>query len=200
MWDITKMLRFVGTTMPDSKPLSYADLSAKTLFLTMVFSACRITELTKLTLSAEGDGTTSILLNTNVKTRLEEQRTIVINAIPSKEICPLNAITELLRRRQGHIALVFAEEKIHAPLKVAAVSAALRSLMTRAGIDTLYSPYSIKHAVITYLFSVQAGETRINEFGRWSVSSRVAHSHYNIATMEEDWLGFQIDRGYALRN
>jgi hypothetical protein len=72
--------------------------------------------------------------------------------------------------------------------------------MSRAGVDKVYSPYSIKHAVITYLFSLQVDETRINEFGRWSASSRVAFSHYRIATGETEWLGYAIEKGFALHN
>jgi hypothetical protein len=53
MWDIQKMLRYVGTALAVNSRLSDSQLLAKTLFLTMVFSVCRITELTKLTIAPE---------------------------------------------------------------------------------------------------------------------------------------------------
>jgi hypothetical protein len=72
--------------------------------------------------------------------------------------------------------------------------------MSLAGVDKVYSPDSIKHAVITYLFSLQVDETRINEFGRWSSSSRVAFAHYRIATGEAEWLGYRIAAGYSSKD
>jgi hypothetical protein len=64
--------------------------------------------------------------------------------------------------------------------------------MSEAGISEAYGPYSIKHAVISYLFHRGVDELKINEFGRWSLSSRVPAAHYRIATGERDWLGYAI--------
>jgi hypothetical protein len=101
MWYIQKLLRFVGERMPNNRRLSSADLLGKTLLLTMIFSACRITELTKLTSDPSGIRSNMIRLSANVNTRLEELRWITIWSIANKSICPLNAIRELLRRRRS---------------------------------------------------------------------------------------------------
>jgi hypothetical protein len=75
------------------------------------------------------------------------------------------------------------------------IAGRLRRLMTRAGISDEYGPYSIKHAVVTFLFSQGASETQINEFGRWSIESGVPSAYYKVATAQCDWLGYRLAEG-----
>jgi site-specific recombinase XerD len=199
MWDIQVLLRYVGDSLPDNECLSTSDLLKKALLLTMVYSASRITELTKLTIDPAEARDTVIRLNTNTKTRLEELRWITIYPVKDKTICPHAAVWELLQRRPKPATHLFVDPVTQHPLTVGAVSAILRTLMSKAGVDKCYAPYSIKHAVITYLFNLHVDEALINEFGRWSFSSRVAYAHYRVPTRDKDWLGFSIADGRATR-
>jgi site-specific recombinase XerD len=171
MWDIQVLIRFIGDSLPDNDKLSLSDLQRKTILLTMIYSASRITELTKLTVDPKEVSDTIIRLNTNVKTRLEELRWITLYPLSDKRICPHAAVWELIKRRPKPATHLFVDLGSQRPLTVGAVSGVLRSFMSSAGVDKCYAPYSIKHAVITYLFGLRVDEALINEFGRWSFSS-----------------------------
>jgi site-specific recombinase XerD len=200
MWDIQVLIKFVGDSLPDNEKLSLSDLQRKTILLTMIYSASRITELTKLTVDPREVSDAIIRLNTNVKTRLEELRWISLYPLSDKRICPHAAVWELLHRRPKPATHLFVDILSQRPLNVATISGILRTFMSSAGVDKCYAPYSIKHAVITYLFNLRVDEALINEFGRWSVSSRVAYSHYRVPTGDRDWLGYTIARGCASEN
>jgi hypothetical protein len=64
--------------------------------------------------------------------------------------------------------------------------------MHQAGIDSSYTAYSIKHAVITKLFRAGASEEQVVEFGRWAKNSNTPKKWYNIQTLEQEWLGTRL--------
>jgi hypothetical protein len=71
------------------------------------------------------------------------------------------------------------------------VTAQLQTLLNEAGIHG-YPAYSIKYAVVTFLFDSGVDEARINEFGRWTDTSGVADRHYRIGRSRGTWLGYRI--------
>jgi site-specific recombinase XerD len=192
MWDVKELIDWIGSTYPDNTALSIGDLMKKAIDLTMIFSASRITELSKITVHSEDVREDVIRLDTNIKTRLEEHRWMVLYPLKRKSVCPHATIREWLLRRGGSSPVLFTDPTTQRPLSVAAISTILRSAMRQAGVGEMFAPYSIKHAVITFLFAQGVPESQINEFGRWSVSSRVAYQHYRIATGEQEWPGFKI--------
>jgi hypothetical protein len=134
---------------------------------------------------------TGLRVNTNLKTSLETQEHIMFYPVEDKRICPHAALGEWLGRHAQRAAL-FTHHMTQEPLTATTIAGMLRELMTKAGISEEYGPYSIKHAVITFLFSEGAEEAQINEFGRWSIASRVPSSYYRIATLRRNWLGYKI--------
>jgi hypothetical protein len=50
----------------------------------------------------------------------------------------------------------------------------------------------VKHAVVTRLFRLGATEDQVNAYGGWAQGSKTATRWYNIATLEEDWLGAKL--------
>jgi site-specific recombinase XerD len=192
MWDVKVMIDWIRTTYPDNTTLSIGDLLKKAIVLTMIFSASRITELSKITAHSNDVREDVIRLDTNIKTRLEEHQWIVFYPLRDKGVCPHAAIREWLSRRGSSSPVLFTDPTTHDPLSIAAISNILRNAMRQAGVGEMFAPYSIKHAVITYLFAQGVPEAQINEFGRWSVSSRVAYQHYRIATGEHEWPGYKI--------
>jgi site-specific recombinase XerD len=192
MWDVKELINWIRRTYPDNTALSTGDLLRKTIVLTMIFSASRITELSKITVRPEDVREDMIRLDTNIKTRLEEHQWITFYPLKDKGVCPHAAIQEWLSRRTGSSLVLFTDPSSLRPLSVTAISSILRSAMRLAGVGDMFAPYSIKHAVITFLFAQGVPEAQINEFGRWSVSSRVAYQHYRIATSEREWPGYKI--------
>jgi site-specific recombinase XerD len=192
MWDVKDLINWIRQTYPDNTTLSTGDLLKKTIVLTMIFSASRITELSKITVHSEDVREDVIRLDTNIKTRLEEHQWMTFYPLRDKGVCPHAAIREWLSRRGCSSLVLFTDPTTQRPLSVAAISSILRTAMRQAGVGDMFAPYSIKHAVITFLFAQGVPEAQINEFGRWSVSSRVAFQHYRIATSEHEWPGFKI--------
>jgi site-specific recombinase XerD len=194
MWDITELLSFIASRYADNAVLSGADLLTKTLALTMIYSACRLAELARMTVDPKQVNDTRLRVDTNLKTALDTRDFIMFYAVNDSRICPHAATREWLGRRSPRAAL-FTHPTTMAPLTTTMIATMLRDLMTQAGISDEYGPYSIKHAVITYLFTRGAEEAQINEFGRWSINSRVASSYYKIATPRRHWLGYRLAEG-----
>jgi site-specific recombinase XerD len=192
MWDLQQFLNYIRTAMPDNSQLTVVDLLKKSMALTMVFSACRIAELARMTVDTENVTSERIQVETNTKTALAAMQSIAILPVKDSGICPHAALMEWLRRRRTQTALVYQRPSNDEPLTATLVARMLRELMTRAGIPECYGPYSIKHAVITYLYTKEVKEVQINEFGRWSLSSHVPGAHYWIPTKDKDWLGYRI--------
>jgi hypothetical protein len=130
-------------------------------------------------------------IDTNLKTSLETRDFIMFYPVEDKGVCPHTAIRECLGRYAQRAAL-FVHHETQGPMTATTIAGMLRDLMTKAGISEEYGPYSIKHAVITFLFSKGAEEAQINEFGRWSIASRVPSSYYKVATQRRNWLGYKI--------
>jgi site-specific recombinase XerD len=192
MWDVRMLINWIRDTYPVNTTLTAEDLLRKAIVLTMIFSASRITELSKITVRSEDVHEDVIRLDTNIKTRLEEHRWIIFYPLKDKSVCPHAAIREWLLRRSCSSPVLFTDPTTQQPLSIAMISNILRNAMRRAGVGDMFAPYSIKHAVITFLFAQGVPEAQINEFGRWSVASRVAFQHYRIATGEQEWPGFKI--------
>jgi hypothetical protein len=191
MWDIRTLLDHIRGRYGDNKTLARASLLKKALTLTMVFSACRLSELARMTVDPKEVTTKRLRVNMKVKTALDIEDSITFYPVDDKAICPHAALSEWLGQSDAHQTL-FSHPETHKPMTATAIAAVLRELMTEAGISEEYGPYSIKHAVVTFLFDQGAGETQINEFGRWSIASRVASAYYRVATPRQGWLGYKL--------
>jgi hypothetical protein len=191
MWDIRTLLDHIRGNYGVNKTLSRASLLKKTLAVTMIFSACRLSELSRMTVDPNAVTTLRLRVNVRVKTALDSEDSITFYPVEETAICPHAALSEWIGLSGAHQTL-FAQPETHKPMSATAIAAVLRELMTEAKISDEYGPYSIKHAVVTYLFDQGAGESQINEFGRWSMASRVASAYYRVATPRRGWLGYKI--------
>jgi site-specific recombinase XerD len=197
MWDLRELLRFISQELGMNADLTEEQLLVKCLALTMVFSAARLAELARMTIDQSRETKTALRVETNIKTALDTRESITFYPVHDKTICPHAALSEWLKRKPPSRTL-FTHPRTHKPLTEAAIAGLLRRLMSSAGISEEYGAYSIKHAVITFLFDGGAEEAQINEFGRWSYASRVASGYYRVATPQRDWLGFKIAESVTL--
>jgi integrase len=198
MWDIRELLNFVADRFGNNAELSNDDLLTKALALTMVFSACRMCELSRMTTTPEQVTETRLRVETNLKTALDTRDHIFFYPVADARICPHAALREWLGRL-APLPPLFTLPGTRAQLSTSMIASRLRALMTEAGIPDDYGPYSIKHAVVTFLFAQGASETQINEFGRWSTESRVPSAYYRVATARRDWLGYRLAEGATER-
>jgi hypothetical protein len=122
-------------------------------------------------------------------------QSITFYPVHDEAICPHTAIRAWLGRKKTTVPTLFVHPTSQQPLAAKTIAKRLHDLLIEAGISEGYGPYSIKHAVITYLYSKRVEEVQINEFGRWSLTSRVPAAYYRISTGEQDWLGYRIAEG-----
>jgi hypothetical protein len=164
------------------------------IVLVMIFSACRFPELTRLSVDPLGVSADQLSLVTVTKTRMDERTAITFRPLREADICPCSAVRVWLRRLDIDGNPLFVDPTTRLPLKQHAISAEVRRMFTEAGIPPSYGAYSIKHAVISFLFSRGIEEWKINDFGRWSPNSTVASTFYRVSSKEPEWLGYEIAR------
>jgi integrase len=96
-------------------------------------------------------------------------------------ICPVAAVLELWKRvqdRRGRGKGLFYFDNVSIPLRKFYLEREMRELMSVAGIPPQYTPYSIKHASITWLLAHGVSESIINRNARLSQHASTAVVHY----------------------
>jgi hypothetical protein len=194
MFNIQDLLQFMERQYPDNAVLNDDSLLTKALALTMIYTGCRMQELTTAKLKREAIRTDALLVEMQVKTNLQELWPVEVKATGRGAQCPYETIACWFERCAHPGGLLFLEPKTSTPLTYPQVATRLQSLLEDAGIHG-YPAYSIKYAVVTFLFGKGVEERRINEFGRWSAASRVADRHYRIGRSRDTWLGYIIASG-----
>jgi integrase len=190
---------------PENARLKDAELQTKTMLLVMIFSACRLAELARMENPEEGaEGGHTVVLYTVTKQSQETRRRIVIRRLSNEQLCPVAAVAAWTERRgpvennrlfgRSGSAAPGAEEgeRQRREWTTAGICAQFLRIMRRAGIPEQFTAYSVKHAVVTKLFKLGATEEQMNAYGGWAQGSRTARRWYDIATLEEDWLGARL--------
>jgi integrase len=72
------------------------------------------------------------------------------------------------------------------------IRAAFKSIMVAAGVPPHYTPYSIRHAVVTALFRRGASDEEVVAYGRWTPGSRVPRLFYFIHATDGTWIGEKL--------
>jgi hypothetical protein len=192
MWDISQLLMHVKSNYTDNFILSLQHLLTKMIILVMIFSACRFPELTRLSVDPLVASDDTLTLVTVTKTHLDERTPITLHRLEDPAICPLRVVCVWLSRTGLNGTPLFVDPDSRLPLSNRAISARIRTIFGEAGIPPIYGAYSVKHAVISYLFSRNVEAWRINDWGRWSPGSTAASTFYNVPTTERVWLGYEI--------
>jgi hypothetical protein len=220
IWELDMLLGWLRENWTDNAALGDGDLQTKAMMLTMIFSACRLAELARMETPDESalEGK-SLWLHTITKQHHSSKETVVLQEVADQVLCPVRTVRSWLgrRRKYGNGTLFVALPKVQAAggqtwgdrthqdaapaentsrsLRSPEIAAAFVMVMRKAGIDSSYTAYSIKHAVITKLFRAGAPEEQVVEFGRWARNSNTPKKWYNIQTLETEWLGAQLLAG-----
>jgi hypothetical protein len=199
MWDIGKLLNYIGCTYPDNNALSLHELSIKTVVLVMVFTVCRFPELTRLSIDPRIAEADHLSLLTEMKTALDEKTPITLRQLTNATICPVRAVRAWLERTGESGNPLFVDPTTHLPLKARQIGELVRRAFAGAGIPPIYGAYSIKHSVVSFLFNAGVEEWKINAFGRWAPGSHTAATFYRVDPTDDDWLGFRIAQAVSVQ-
>jgi site-specific recombinase XerD len=217
IWELDVLLGWLRRNWTDDNALNDHDLETKAMMLTMVFSACRLAELARMETPTDSEvGGRMLWLRTVTKQHWDKKDRVVLHPVAEPALCPVATIRAWLERRRkwrGRTLFpaltrvraaktqrdgredpdaVAPSEDTSLNLRSAEIARAFVTVMRKAGIDSSYTAYSIKHAVITKLFRAGASEEQIVEFGRWAQNSNTPRKWYNIQTLEEEWLGTRL--------
>jgi site-specific recombinase XerD len=203
MWNVDVLLAWIRKNWEEPARMKDSEVQTKAMLLTMMFSACRLAELGRMERPEIGEAhPESITLHTVTKQSQDTKRRIVIRRIATTALCPVSAILAWMERtaprEDGRLFHRWTdEEKLRRQgakdeLTTPAICTQFIKPMRAAGIPAHFTAYSVKHAVVTKLFRLGATEEQINAYGGWAQGSRTAQRWYNIATLEEDWLGTKL--------
>eukprot|EP00770_Monocercomonoides_exilis_P006448 MONOS_6413.1-p1 / transcript=MONOS_6413.1 / gene=MONOS_6413 / organism=Monocercomonoides_exilis_PA203 / gene_product=unspecified product / transcript_product=unspecified product / location=Mono_scaffold00202:34-499(-) / protein_length=155 / sequence_SO=supercontig / SO=protein_coding / is_pseudo=false len=122
-----RVLLFYIATLGENKDLDNDTLMKKTICLCILFSACRFTEIERISLTHSTIKEDSIALDTSLKTRMEKTDIIIPFLRETPLICPASAVKELwlrVEKIQANSDHLFLNEITKKPLS----SRALRKL------------------------------------------------------------------------
>jgi integrase len=204
IWEIDLLLSWLRQRWAENSALRDEELQTKAMLLVMIFSACRLAELARMERPNQTEGEqAALVLRTVTKQFQEAKRRIVIRKLSSPVLCPVAAVRAWMQRsptgEQSKLFYGFRSDAegrmlpttMH-PLSVNLICTQFLRAMQSAGIPSHFTAYSVKHAVVTRLFRMGATEEQVNAYGGWAQGSRTARRWYDIATLEQDWLGAKL--------
>jgi site-specific recombinase XerD len=195
MWEIDDLIDMIRKSFGVNTRLSDAELQTKAMILLMIYSACRLAEISRVTPPDTQPEKDSFVAHTIMKQKQAFIQPLRVYALPDWKVCPVRALKAWSVRRQRlhppqHV--FFFNLRTHRHVKQTAVSTAFRAWMTRAKVPDRFKGYSVKHAVITKLFRLGVPEEQIISFGRWKAGSSVPRTYYYIAATKREWPGGKI--------
>jgi hypothetical protein len=100
-------------------------------------------------------------------------------------ICPASTVLDLMQANKDRfgksLAALFVDWTSSSPLTTSNVSELLRQLFKSLGIPKGFGPYTIKHAVITYLTDHNVKMDEINDIAHFTKGSMILKNHYAIS-------------------
>jgi hypothetical protein len=197
IWSIDTLFDWIELHWPGNEALPLRDLQTKTMMLIMAFSACRLAELGRMERpTAAKEDTSVVTLHTILKQRQTQRQQITVRRISRRGLCPVEAVLTWLRRTAAvRRERLFYTEGGHGSrrnMTTPDICPRFLAAMKAAGIPQQYTAYSLKHAVITKLYRMGATDEQVVEYGHWAKGSTTPRKWYNIATLEEEWLGTKL--------
>jgi hypothetical protein len=107
----------------------------------------------------------------------------VLSAVDEEAICPVHALLELWGRVREHSPQatgLFLTDNYLDPMNKYRLELDMRQTMHDANVPVQFTPYSIKHAAITYLIGDGVPESIINKNARMSLQAGTAIKHYLV--------------------
>jgi site-specific recombinase XerD len=198
IWDLDQLLSWLEENWAANDTLPLQDLQTKALLLVMVFSACRLAELARMSRpDLTGGIPPSVTLRAVTKQRQAQLQDFVMRRASRPAICPVATLLAFLARTaEPRDGLLFHTEAGRA-LSRPVISYQFLKAFAAAGIDPHYTAYSVKHAVVTKLYNLGATDEQVCAYGHWAPGSRTPRQWYFIPVVDKEWLGTRIVSGFA---
>jgi site-specific recombinase XerD len=186
MWSIEVMLSYYRAPplIYDNIKDQYVFLQTKTAALIMFSAFLRIHETTNISLDGIKLERECIWVQTVLKSR---QKVLTPIAIPffseNPAICPASTVLDLMQANKDRfgksLSILFVDWNSSSPLTTSNVSELLRHLFKSLGLPKEFGPYTIKHAVITYLTNRNVKMEEINDIAHFA--KRVDDSYLSLS-------------------
>jgi hypothetical protein len=209
VFDISLLLQYYRGMLPNDR-LEEKCLRAKVGTMLILYIQLRPEDMLRIDMEETREVTGGLQFEAVLKNTPEYSECSLSRVLGETAICPVEAVLELWGRvkdRRGRGKGLFLFDNISTPLSKYQLEQEMRELMRDAGIPKEYTPYSIKHASITYLLAHGISESIINRNARLSqhagtaikyyflgqacqlVSSAIAAAHSNqiLPTQERGW-------------
>jgi hypothetical protein len=135
----------------------------------MIYVPCRPVALIRInpTTATEHPTGTALTVMSREKTDFGRGQTVLYLRDNEFDILSCRFWFNFLHNRALNLGVkdaLFVSETGHAYVCADSISKALKQLLADAGIPSIYLPYSIRHALITYLYELGLDETRVNAY------------------------------------
>ena len=123
------------------------------------------------------------------------QTEFVLRPMDDKNLCPLS-LFRLLRKaavHKGFLNQLWFSQAGSLYKQPAFISLLLKRLLTAAGIPARFAAYSIRHALITYLFDCNMTELQVNAYTGHSQKAHTAATSY--FHLDSKWIGRALADG-----
>jgi hypothetical protein len=196
IWKLEVMLQFVARG-PPTEELGGKDLMARAAFLFMVFIPCRPVGMWRMDVSGERWAEDGLSVEVPAREKTNHGKEVTMLAIRQgtvPNLCPLKAYKRLkegARARETGGAL-WCSEQGALYKQPSFISRLIKALLMAAGVPAHFPAYSVRHALIIFLFALGWSEIRVNAFTGHSNNSHTAVTHY--FHLDEKWLGKEIGR------
>jgi hypothetical protein len=167
--------------MPPNDQLDERSLRAKVGTMLILYIQLRPQDMLRIDMEETTQITGGLHFEAVLKNTREYSECSLSRVIGEKGICPVEAVLELWKRvqeRSGKAKGLFYSDNVSTPLTKYQLEREMHQLMCDAGIPKEYTPYSIKHASITYLLASGISENVITRNARLSQHAGTAVKYY----------------------
>ncbi|KAH7823999.1 uncharacterized protein MONOS_7958 [Monocercomonoides exilis] len=179
IWNPNILLKYFTELGPNNK-LSFKTLTMKVITLTMLFSACRFTELERVNMENSRFEEEGVYLDTVLKTS-HTRSEIAVPFLPDLPlICPASAIKDLyflVKQKQNSNKLLLNTTTFE-PLTASGIRKLAKEAMKLAGVPQRFKPYSLKAATLSTLTMSGIPPSQIAKFARLSPKTNTLVKHY----------------------
>jgi hypothetical protein len=170
----------------DNEEDQFTFLQTKTASLIMFSAFLRIHETTIISLEGMKISRECIWVHTILKSKQDFLTPIAIPFFyENQAICPASTMLSLIQANQAHFgkpsSSLFLDWTSGSPLLTRNVATLLRNLFKELKLPKEFGPYTIKHAVITYLTNHGVKMEEINDIAHFAKGSLVLKNHYAIS-------------------
>jgi hypothetical protein len=180
VFDVVLLLRHYRS-MPPNDQMEEKWLRAKVATMLILYIQLRLHDMLRIDMEDMKEVTGGLQFDSVLKNVSEYAECSLARVVGEDAICPVAAVLELWKRvqkRRGKGKGLFFVDNISIPLRRYQLEQEMRQLMKQAGIPKQYTPYSIKHASITYLLAHGVSENVISRNARLSQNAGTAVKYY----------------------